>query len=33
MRKPITKRSVDAFELGEFISDSELRGFVVRRFP
>ena len=33
MRKQITKRAVDALKPGEYLVDSEVRGFVARRLP
>ncbi|MFO1160922.1 MAG: site-specific integrase [Reyranellaceae bacterium] len=33
MRKPITKRAVDALKPGEMIADDSVMGFVVRRLP
>ena len=33
MRKQITKRAVDALKPGEYLVDSEVRGFVVRCLP
>lgn len=33
MKDRITKRSVDALAIGEFISDTEVKGFMARRLP
>jgi integrase len=33
MKDRITKRSVDALEKGDFISDTEVKGFIARRLP
>jgi integrase len=33
MKEKISKRSVDALKAGEFISDTEIRGFIARRLP
>jgi integrase len=33
MRKAITKRAVDALRIGDYLIDTEVRGFVARRLP
>ena len=33
MRKSITKRAIDALQVGEYLIDAEVRGFVARRLP
>ena len=33
MKKAITKRAVDALEPGQYITDTDVLGFVARRLP